>query len=274
MSEIVSPRLVPDLGNGCRRRRIGLGLLAAIALFGFLGPLLTVDPLDQDLRGILLDPGSVQAWLGTDHLGRSLLSRLASATRLSLLMGLLAVISAAVPGFLLGLAAAWFGSVLDKVLTAISDAFLALPGLLLVLIVTAFAPGTFGPLYLGLSLALWVEFYRVVRNAARRRLALPDIEAARLLGFGSGYILRRHVLPDIFAPLATLLAFGFATIVLAVSALSFVGVGMRPPVAEWGSMMTELLPYYAEAPLQLMMPAVLLFLTVLGLLLIAERRSA
>lgn len=274
MSDTVSLTPLPSDGDGRLRRRTGFVLLALVVLFALIGPELAGDPLAQNLQRILMDPGSAAAWLGTDHLGRSMLARLAAATRLSLLMAGAAVVTAAVPGLLLGLAAGWFGGITDRVLTAVSDAFLALPGLLLVLMVTAFAPGAFGPLYLGLSLALWVEFYRVVRTAARSRLSLPDIEAARLLGFGPLHILHRHVLPDILPPLFTLLAFGLATVVLAVSGLSFVGIGMRPPVAEWGSMMTELLPYYAEAPLQLLMPAVLLFITILGLLLLAGRRQA
>jgi len=256
------------------QRRAGGGLLLLIVLFGGLGPLLTVDPQSQNLRAVLLPPGSAEAWLGTDHLGRSLLARLASATRLSVLLGLAAVVTAAVPGVALGLAAAWAGGWQDRLLTAVSDAFLALPGLLLVLIVTAFAPGEFGPLYGGLALALWVEYFRTTRAAARRRLAMPDVEAARLLGFGRGYILRHHILPDLVAPLMTLLAFGLATVVLAVSTLSFVGIGLRPPLAEWGSMMTELLPYYEEAPIQLLLPAGMLFLTVLALLLLTGKKAA
>ncbi|WP_232302519.1 ABC transporter permease [Elstera litoralis] len=186
---------------------------------------------------------------------------------------MLAVVTAAVPGVLLGLIAAWAGGWTERLLSAISDAFLALPGLLLVLIVTAFAPGVFGPLYLGLALALWVEYFRTTRAAARQRLMLPDVEAARLLGFGPAYILRYHIWPELIAPLTTLFGFGVATVVLAVSALSFVGIGLRPPVAEWGSMMTELLPYYDEAPVQLLLPAGLLFLTVLALLLLTGRKA-
>lgn len=273
MSTTIAPRLVDDAAAMPRTRWIGGGLLAAILLFGLLGPLLSDDPQTQNLRAILLPPGSADAWLGTDHLGRSLLARLAHATRLSLVLGVLAVVTAAVPGVLLGLLAAWAGGWTERLLSAISDAFLALPGLLLVLIVTAFAPGVFGPLYLGLALALWVEYFRTTRAAARQRLRLPDVEAARLLGFGPAYILRYHIWPELIAPLTTLFGFGVATVVLAVSALSFVGIGLRPPVAEWGSMMTELLPYYDEAPVQLLLPAGLLFLTVLALLLLTGRKA-
>ncbi len=256
------------------RRAVGLTLLAAIGAFAILGPvLIEADPLRQNLRAVLLPPGD-EHWLGTDHLGRSMLARLAHAARLSLGLGLMTVVTAALPGVLLGLLAAWRGGVVDRLLTAFCDGIMALPGLLLVLIVTAFAPGRFAPLYVGIALVLWVEYFRVVRAVARTRLTAPDVEAAKLLGFGGVHIVRRHLLPELVPVLATLMAFGLAATVVAISTLSFVGVGLRPPTAEWGSMMTELLPRYADAPLQVLMPGILLCLTVLGLQLIAgdERR--
>jgi peptide/nickel transport system permease protein len=252
-----------------RKRLAGASLLLVVALFALFGPLLVeIDPNRQDLRATLAGPGA-DYWLGTDHLGRSLLSRLAHAARLSLGFGLLAVLGAALPGIVLGLAAAWRGGWLDRALSAFCDAVMALPPLLLVVLLVAFAPGDFAPLYLGLALSIWVEYFRVVRTIAATRLARPDIEAAKLLGFGPLHILRRHLLPDLAPPVATLMAYGLGTSVLAISTLSFIGVGLRPPQAEWGSMMTELMPYYAEAPLQLLMPAAMLFTTVLGLNLVA-----
>jgi peptide/nickel transport system permease protein len=251
------------------RRVVGLGLLAVIGAFALLGPvLIEADPLRQNLRAVLQPPGG-DYLLGTDHLGRSMLARLAHAARLSLGLGLLTVVTAAVPGVALGLLAAWRGDIADRVLSALCDGVMALPGLLLVLIVTAFAPGRFAPLYLGIALVLWVEYFRVVRTIARSRLAAPDVEAARLLGFGGVHIVRRHLMPELAPVLATLVAFGLAASVVAISTLSFVGIGLRPPIPEWGSMMTELLPRYADAPLQVLMPGVLLCLTVLGLQLAA-----
>ncbi len=146
---------------------------------------------------------------------------------------------------------------------------MALPGLLLVLIVAAFAPGAFWPLYLGIALALWVEYFRVVRTVARRRLAAPDVEAARLLGFSSAHVVRRHLLPDLAPVVITLMSFGLATAIVAISTLSYVGIGLKPPIPEWGSMMTELMPYYDEAPVQVLLPAACLFVMVLGLHLAA-----
>jgi peptide/nickel transport system permease protein len=253
------------------RRTVGLALLACVAVFAFAGPaLIAADPLRQDLRAFLLPPGGAH-WLGTDHLGRSMLARLAHAARLSLSLGALTVLAAAVPGTALGLLAAWRGGWTDRVLSALCDGLMALPGLLLVMILATLSPGETWPLFLGLALVLWVENFHVVRTVARGRLTAPDVEAARLFGFGPVHIVRRHLLPDLLPMLVTLAAFGLATVVVAVSTLSFVGIGLRPPTPELGSMMTELLPHHAEAPLQVLMPAALLCLTVLGLHLAAAR---
>jgi peptide/nickel transport system permease protein len=251
------------------RRAIGFAILAAMVGFAVLGPwLISADPLRQDLRAALSAPGQGYV-LGADHLGRSMAARLAHAARLSLGFGLLTVLAASVPGVALGLTAAWFGGWTDRVLSSLCDAAMALPGLLLVLIIIAFAPGAWWPLFVGLALAHWVEYFRLVRAIACRRLVAPDVEAARLFGFSGLHVVRRHLLPELRSALTTLMAFSFASVIIAVSTLSFIGVGMRPPTPEWGSMMTELLPFHDDAPLQVLMPALCLFFTVLGLQLAA-----
>jgi peptide/nickel transport system permease protein len=252
--------------------RIGWALLGTMLLFGLVGPLLAGDPLRQDLAATLRPPGPGH-WLGTDHFGRDMLARLAHATRLSLGFAVLAALAAALPGVLLGLLASWSGGVIERALVAFADAVMALPGLLLVVLFAAFAPGAFLPLYLGLSLALWVEYFRLTRGVAASLLARPQVEAARLFGFGPWHVLRHHLMPELAPLLGTLLAFSAATAVTAISALAFVGIGLRPPTPEWGSMMTELLPFHAEAPLQVLLPGLLLAATVLGLQLVARRAA-
>jgi peptide/nickel transport system permease protein len=254
-------------------RSLGLALVAAMLLLAVLGPMLvTVGPDAQDLSDIL-SPPSATYWLGTDHLGRSVLSRLVHAARLSLLLGSLSVLAAATAGIGLGLLAAWRGGAADTLLTALADAVLALPGLLLVVLLAAFAEGELWPLFLGLSLAMWVEWFRMTRATAAACIGSKPVEAARLLGFGPAHILRRHVLPPLAPLFGTLAAFGLAQAVLAIGALGFIGVGLRPPTAEWGLMMTESLPHYADLPLAMIAPAVCLTLLVLGLQLLAGRRA-
>jgi len=267
-----------DLASARRRpnraQLAGILLLVVIALFALFGPwLVDIDPARQQLERFLEAP-SLAHPLGFDQLGRSMLARLAHGTQLSLALALVSVLSAALPGTLLGLLAAWRGGWFERVLAAIADAVLALPGLLLVLLLAAFAPGGFWPLYVGISLALWVEYFRVVRAASRILLASPHVEAARLLGFGPVHIVRRHLLPELLPRLFTLMRFGFAGAVLAMSALGFVGVGLQPPTPELGVMMIEMLPYYGEAPWLVGAPVLLLFLTLLGLLLLSPERDA
>ncbi|OFA07629.1 glutathione transport system permease protein GsiD [Duganella phyllosphaerae] len=254
-------------------RVLGAVMLIAIAAFALLGPwLIGADPARQTLARFLEAP-SLAHPLGLDHLGRSMLARLAEASRLSLSMALLSVMSAAIPGTALGLLAAWRGGWAERMLTAFADAILALPGLLLVLLLAAFAPGQFWPLYVGISLALWVEYFRVVRAAATIMLASPQVEASRLLGFDALYIVRRHLLPELLPRLWTLMRFGYAGAVLAMAALGFIGVGLQPPTAELGVMMIELLPYYSEAPWLVGAPIFILFATLLGMILLGSGKD-
>ncbi|MDA8522393.1 ABC transporter permease [Acidovorax sp. NCPPB 4044] len=251
------------------RRRAGLAILGLLAVFAALGPALVgADPARQALDQSLLPPGSAH-WLGTDLFGRSTLARLAHAAQLSLGLALVASASAAVPGVLLGVAASWRGGGAERGLVLLADAVLAVPGLLLVLLFAALAPGQHWALYMGLSLSLWVEYFRVSRAASRPVLAGDAVQASRLLGFGPVYVLRRHVLPALSPVLSTLLPFSAAQAVLALAALGFIGVGIQPPTAELGLMMTEALPHYEEAPWLMAAPVGLLMLLVLGMALVA-----
>lgn len=264
-SALANPRI--RFGPG---QLFGAALLLAVGGLAVLGPLVvTTDPAAQDF-GASLAPIGGDYLLGADHYGRSLLARLVHGARLSFGLAFLTMLAAAVPGVLLGLAAAWRGGWLAQGLDLLATVVLALPGLMLVLLLLAFAPGNYRPLFLGLALTLWVEFYRVTRAATATTLVQPQIEAARMLGFGPGYILRNQVLPAIAPMIATLSAFAMASAIVAVSTLSAISVGLQPPTPELGSMIVELLPYYAEAPVHVLLPAMLIFLLVLGLQLVAQ----
>lgn len=246
-------------------RIAGLALFAVLGCAAIFGPaLIGHDPSTQSLLDARQGP-SAEHLLGTDHLGRDMAARLLSGARLSMGLALLSIISAGIPGTLLGVLAARSGGWTDRLLTAFADAVLALPGLLLVLMLAAIAPGSWWALYVGISLTLWVEYFRYTRQRARVVLAAPQVEASRMLGLGPWLILRRHLIPEIGPGLLTIAAFGAATAVTAVAALGFVSVGIRPPQAEWGVMMTELLPYWREAPWLILQPVVALVLTVLAL---------
>lgn len=250
-------------------RAIGVAFLLFIATLAALGPdTLGLDPAKQSLRNTLLPPGS-EYILGTDHLGRDMAARIIAGAQLSLSLALLAVLTAALPGTALGIVAAWRGGWPELLINAFCNSILALPGLLLVLLLAAISPGSWWALYVGISLTLWVEYYRYSRERSRTLLASSAVEASRLLGFGPMHILRRHLLPDLLPGLFTLAAFGIASSVTAMAALGFVSVGIRPPTAEWGVMMTELLPYWREAPWLIIQPVACLVLTVLAVHLAA-----
>ncbi|AOF93884.1 ABC transporter permease [Sinorhizobium sp. RAC02] len=257
---------VPPKAGISKTRLVGAALLILLGGFAIIGPLvIAADPAEQDFAASLAPIGD-DYLLGADHYGRSLLARLAHGARLSFGLAFLTMVAAAIPGVLLGLLAAWKERALEFAATVV----LALPGLMLVLLFLAFSPGNYGPLFLGLSLTLWVEFYRVTKATTRTILSQPHIEAAKMLGFGSRYILLNYVLPAIGPMIATLAAFAMATAIIAVSTLSAISVGLQPPTPELGSLIVELMPYYTEAPLHVLLPAGLIFLLVLALQLLAQ----
>lgn len=247
---------------------IGLGLLACVAVLCLLPTLLDLDPAKQDLMNTLGPPSAAHP-LGTDHLGRDMLARLAYGGRLSLSLAGFCVAAAMLGGSLLGLLAAAFPGAVDKAIAILTDAILALPGLLLILLLSALAPGQPWALALGIALTSGVEILRFTRATARTVLTSPAVEASQMLGFGTAYILRTHVWPTLHRPLATLAAFGIATAIVALATLGFIGAGFRPPTPEWGAMTAELMPYWREAPWLILQPALLIAVTVLGLHLLA-----
>jgi len=273
----MSAALLPEVvrTHGVRRREPGRVLaalvLGALALFAVLGPLLLADPTSQDL-GRYLEAPSPSEPLGTDEYGRSVLARLAHATRLSLVLGVLCVVTALVLGTASGILAASRGGWVDAVLRAVSEAFVAIPALLVVLLFSALAAdGSLLTLYLGLALVQWVEYFRVVRAKAALILGGPAVEAASLLQLGRVHVLRRHLWPALRPLLLTLASLGMVTSILAMSTLGFVKVGLQPPRAELGLMVTEAFPFYDVAPWLALAPVTVLFLLTAGFLGLRHR---
>lgn len=246
-----------------RSRQVSGGVLVIVLLFALVGPLLLADPAAQDL-GRFLRPPSWEEPLGRDDYGRSVLSRLAHATRLSLVLAGFCVLTALVLGTVAGVVSAWRGGWVDAVLRGVSETFVAIPALLVVLLVSALAVGgELWALYLGLALAQWVEYFRLVRVRAGTVLASPAVEAGRLLGLGPAHVVRRHLWPDLRPLLVTLASLGMVTSVLAMSTLGFVKVGLQPPRAELGLMITESFAFYDVAPWMCLAPIGVLFVLTL-----------
>lgn len=250
---------------------LGGTILLIMLGFAFLQPYFY--PMDigfQDLTNTLSSPNEL-AWFGTDHLGRDMLARLSSAIRLSFGLSLFSVFCALIAGLITGIMAGFFGGWIDRIFSFICDLVMALPGLLLVLLFAALSPGSFWTLYLGISLVMWVEFFRVIRSISSTMANSSEIQASRLMGMGWLYSFKRHLLPRLLPMIATLSAFSLGNAILALATLGFVSVGLRPPTAELGLMMTELFPYYYEAPLIFLQPVVAVFLMVLSLQLLSGR---
>lgn len=239
-------------------------ILLVLAAWAVASIWLAQNPHTQDLTGILSAPGAAH-WLGTDHLGRDVLARLAEAVRVSLGLAVASASLAVCVGAALGLLSAWWGGWVDRACNLLADAIAAIPGLLWVLLIGALAPGQKWALYSGLVLTAWVEFFRFIRPTARGLLMGDQVQATRLLGFNSMYVLRWHIWPPLSGSLLKLWSYAVANAVLALAALGFINVGVRPPSAELGQLMIEALPYYGDAPWLLAAPVLLLAATVLVL---------
>lgn len=245
-------------------------LLGGLAALVVIGPLVIPhDPAAQDLVRTLEGP-SAQHWLGTDHLGRDIAARLVHGGVRSLGIAVACVGFATGVGVALGLVAAYAGRVADIAIMRLADLMLAFPGILLALLISGFLGGGVLPMLIGIKLALWPQFARMARAIAIGELAQPHVEAARLAGFPALTILRRHVLPPVLRQTVTLATLGLGAAIMSISSLGFLGLGLQPPTPEWGAMISELLPYLAEAPVQMAAPCLAIFLAVLGATLLGQ----
>ncbi|PSS44925.1 ABC transporter permease [Arthrobacter woluwensis] len=215
--------------------RIAAGVLAAIVLLAVLGPLLApVDPNAVSLSEAYQDP-SAEHLLGTDGNGRDLLARLLFGAQTALLGPLLVVLVSTVLGTALALAAVWFGGWFDQVSVRVMDAVFAFPGLLLAILATALFGAGLTAAIAALAIAYIPYIGRIVRSAALRERNLPYVAALRVQGVRGLLISLRHILPNIAGLIVAnaTLAFGFALMDLA--GLSFIGLGVQPPTADWGA---------------------------------------
>lgn len=245
-------------------QKIGFSLLLVLVLYSAGATFLQAgDSASQNLSHILSAPDG-QFWLGTDHYGRNMWLRLAEALQLSLMMAVLCVLTASITGVTLGVLAATRGHTLDRLLDFVVTLILALPGLVLVLIFAAIAPGSFLVLYIAIALIQWIEYFRVTRAIVQRLAVSPAVQSSKLMGFDNWYLFKRHYWPVIAPQLFPLAAFGAANAVLMMASLGFVSVGIQPPTAELGQMIVELFPYYSEAPWLLAQPLIVLAMFVLA----------
>jgi peptide/nickel transport system permease protein len=226
-------------GGFGRHRGAVLGLRLLVLLIGavLLAPLLApFDPDAIDLGAGRLLPPSAAHWLGTDELGRDLLSRTLYGGRISLLIGFLAVAIAVTVGTAIGAIAGYAGGWLDTVLMRTVDLFLSLPRLVLLITAMALFRPSIPLIVLLLGLTGWMGVSRLVRGQVLSVRERDYIQAARALGFGPSRILGRHILPNVATPIIVAATLGIGNAILAEAALSYLGLGVQPPVASWGNM--------------------------------------
>lgn len=254
----------------------GAAVLAVLVLVAIFAPLLSpYDPGAQVLRDRLLPPvweakGVWTHLLGTDHLGRDMLSRLIWGSRVSLVVGLSVVALSGAFGVLVGLTAGYHGGRIDAALMRFVDTVLAFPSLLLALIFLAVVGPSMGSVIAVLALTNWMVYARVTRSVVLSARQLPYVEAAEMIGGRPGRVIFRHILPNLASPLMTLAILEFANVVLAEAALSFLGLGIQPPASSWGLDVAAGKDYLFIAWWPVTLPGIALAITVLAMNLVAS----
>jgi len=269
MNPNLNPSALQDrVGSFLRRQplaSLGLLLLLGFVAAAILAPTLAPhDPAQLNLNDRMASPTSAHLF-GTDELGRDILSRVLFGARISLTVAISVVGLSLAAGLLAGCLAGFYGGATDILLNVyVSNAFLALPGILLAIAFVAFlGPGLLN-LILALSLSGWVAYARLVRAQVMAVREREFVEAARALGASDFRILARHILPNILQPLIVQAAVGMAGAVLAEATLSFLGLGIPAPAASWGSMLNDARSHLFDSPHMVVFPALAVMLAVLS----------
>jgi peptide/nickel transport system permease protein len=244
---------------------VGVVLVIVFASAAIFAPWISPqDPAHIDLPN-RLQSHSAQHWCGTDELGRDILSRLIWGARISLFVGGSVVAGSLGLGLIIGSLAGYYGGGIDRFVNVVlMNAFLSFPGILIAIAFVAFrGPGIFN-LILALSIGGWVGYARLVRAQVLAVREREFVEAARALGAGDFHIITRHILPNIIQPVIVQAAIGMAGAVLAEATMSFLGLGVPPPTASWGSMLNDARSHLFDAPHLVLFPAVTVMLAVLA----------
>jgi peptide/nickel transport system permease protein len=241
---------------------------AFIAIFGAL--ISPYDPARQDLMSAM-QSFSAQHWLGTDNLGRDTLSRLIAGAQTTLIGVTTVLVLAGTTGMVLGTLAGYFGGWLDEIVMRLCDFGFSVPSLFVALAIV----GVFGPSYGNMIFALsiaWVPIYaRLTRGVVAAAVAQPYIESLRVLGASPARIIFRHLIPVALGQVLVYASADAGLLALAIANLSFLGLGVQPPQAEWGQMLVSAMPYIQEAPRLVILPGLALTFLVIAFNLLGER---
>ena len=246
---------------------IALGLLLALALLCGLAIFAPwISPYDPDLQSIAerLQTPSAAHWLGTDSLGRDLFTRILFGARLSLSIGFATALFSLTLGTITGSIAGYFGGWADRILTGFVDFFSLFPSLLLAILFSlVFGRGLFG-IFLSIGIVAWVQHARLVRAQVLQASTQPYVESAKSLGAGPVRILGRHILPNLWGPILVSISAQVPSNIMSESFLSFLGLGLQPPHASWGTLASEGTRALRSHPHLLASPSIALFITLLA----------
>lgn len=255
---------------------VGGLILLLLLVCGLAAPLIApYDPQEQRLEDRLQPPswsagGRGPYLLGTDNLGRDIMSRVIYGSRISLLIGASTVLLAGFLGCFLGAVAGYFGEMTDEVITKVTEIFLAFPFLLLAIALMAFLGQGLVNLIMALMLTRWVQYCRVVRGEVLSLKERDFVVAVRALGGRDFYILLRHVVPNTLASVTVIATFAMAIVIIAEASLSFLGLGVPAHIPTWGSMLSEGRSYMYRAPWLTIFPGMAIFITVFGINLLGD----
>jgi len=253
-----------------RLARVGLGIVLGLLTLAIFGPMVSpYDPVTQDLSNRLESP-SLSHPLGTDQLGRDVLTRLLHGARLSLGIAVAVTSVRLVVGTAVGLVAGYAGGWVDEALMRLVDTLLAFPGIVLALVIA----GILGPSLVNVMLALavvgWASYARLVRSKVLSLREREFVTAARLLGRSRTHVVTRHLIPNVIAPVVVLATLDIGGVILGTAGLSFLGLGAQPPTPEWGTMLASGRNYLQQAWWLVNAPGICIMLSVLGFNLLGD----
>jgi peptide/nickel transport system permease protein len=248
-----------------RAATVGVLLLLTLVLVALLGPYLVPYSPIRPTPAEALEPPSLKHWMGTDEIGRDILSRVLAGAALSLQMGLVSTSVSLVAGVALGLLAGYRGGWVGVVVMRTVDVMLAMPGLLLALAIVAGLGPSFVNVMLGVGIAGIPRFTRVIRGCVLSARENVYVEAARVIGCGGFRISVRHILPNVFAPALVLATVYVGSAILTAASLSFLGMGAQPPTPEWGLMLSKGRDYLRTAWWISTFPGLAIMVTVLAI---------
>ncbi|MEF3047032.1 ABC transporter permease [Pseudotabrizicola sp. L79] len=249
---------------------VGACIVLVFGVLALLAPVLPIaDPAGTDW-GAIRKPPSLGAWMGTDEIGRDILSRMIWGAQASLLAGVVSVLIAVVVGVPFGLVAGYFGGWTDTIISRCTEALLAMPFLILAIALAAFLGPSLTNAMIAIGLSAVPVFIRLTRGQVLAVKTEDYVEGARAIGLGHIPIMLRYILPNVVPPILVQATLTIATAIIAEASLSFLGLGQQPPAPSWGSMLNTAKNFLSQAPWMAIWPGAAIFLVVIGFNLMGD----